>query len=285
MLLAHLLRRGRAWLYAHPEHVLLPTNLTAYQALVARRARREPVAYLTGSKEFFGLDFSVAPTVLIPRPETEQLVELALEILCATHFCQVPPERGQIPPKRSGGGGKCALPDWSDISDRPGLIVDVGTGSGAIAVSLAVHMPQAHVVAVDNSSAALALAQQNAARHGVARRVHYVQGHLLAPLSKNVRLVVANLPYLSSAELAAAQPEVAGWEPHSALDGGPDGLTLMRDLFAMAADRLRPGSVLLTEIGAGQGAEALALARRHFPHAGAEIVRDHAGRDRILVVR
>lgn len=253
VLLAHVLGQDRAWLYAHPEHVLSSPQLSAYQALLSRRAGREPVAYLTGHKEFFGLGFIVTPDVLIPRPETERLVELALKRMAT--------------------------------SSSPGTIADVGTGSGAIAVTLAVHLPQAHVIATDTSPAALAVAQRNAARHGVADRVFCVQGNLLAPLTGVLHLIVANPPYLSQAELATAPPEVACWEPRAALDGGLDGLAIIRHLLRMASSRLHPSGALLMEIGAGQRVGALALAHRHFPQATVEIARDYAGHDRLLVVR
>jgi release factor glutamine methyltransferase len=256
VLLAHALNRDRGWLYAHPEQILSSHQLSVYQSLVSCRAKREPVAYLTGHKEFFGLEFTVTRDVLIPRPETERLVELALE--------------------------------WMAATSSPPIIADVGTGSGAIAVTLAVHLPQAQVIATDTSAAALVIAQRNATRHGVADRVGYVQGDLLAPLARRWRysyFIAANPPYLSQAELAAAPPEVAHWEPHAALDGGPDGLSVIRRLLIMAADRLHPGGALLVEIGAGQGAEVLKLAQRHFPQAMVEIARDYAERDRLLAVR
>jgi release factor glutamine methyltransferase len=253
VLLAHVLGSDRAWLYAHPEHALSPVQVSDYQSLISRRAEREPVAYLTGHKEFFGLDFIVTPDVLIPRPETEGLVELALQ--CAA-----------------------SLP-------RPHRVVDVGTGSGAIAVTLAVHLPQTHVLAIDTSLAALTLARRNAARHGVAQRIHCIQGNLLAPLARPVDLIVANPPYLSQAELASAPPEVACWEPSVALHGGLDGLAVIRHLLTMAAHRMAPGGALLVEIGATQGAETLNLAHRYFPQAIAQIIQDYAGHDRLLVVR
>ncbi len=255
VLLAHVLERDRAWLYAHPEHALAPDQLGDYQALIGRRAEREPVAYLTGHKEFFGLDFVVTPDVLIPRPETERTVEIALEIL---------------------GAGS---------SSEVKAIADVGTGSGAIAVALAVHARAAHVFAADVSAAALAVARRNAVRHGVAGRVDCLQADLLSPLKGPFHLIVANLPYLSQAELAAAPPEVARWEPRLALEGGPDGLADIRRLLAASVSRLHPAGALLAEIGAGQGADVLALAGQHFPRATVEIAPDYAGLDRVLIVR
>ncbi len=255
VLLAHVLEQDRAWLYAHPEYTLTLDQLGDYRTLIARRAEREPVAYLTGHKEFFGLDFVVTPGVLIPRPETERLVEIALQVL----------EAG--------------------ASSQAAAIADVGTGSGAISIALATHARAAHVVAVDVSAAALAVARHNAVRLGVAGRVDCLQGDLLTPLRGPFHLIVANLPYLSQADLAAAPPEVTRWEPRLALAGGPDGLAAIRRLLAAAANRLHPAGALLAEIGAGQGAAVLALADQHFPRATVEIAQDYAGLDRVLVVR
>lgn len=252
VLLTHVLGQNRAWLYAHPEHMPSPPQLTAYQSLLSRRAEREPVAYVIGHKEFFDLEFIVTPEVLIPRPETEQLVERALQ--------------------------------WATDSSGALNIADVGTGSGAIAVTLAVHLPEAHVIAIDTSPATLTVAQRNAARHGVTDHLQCVQGNLLSPLAKSLHLIVANPPYLSQAELTMAPPEVAHWEPRAALDGGPDGLAIIRQLLEMASDRLRAGGALLVEIGARQGARVLTLAHHYFSQATVEIARDYAGHDRLLVV-
>jgi len=254
VLLAHILGRDRSWLYAHPGRPLSSHQLNACQSLVSRRVDREPVAYLVGHKEFFDLDFFVTRDVLIPRPETEHLVEWALQ--------------------------------WAS-SAKPGplSVADVGTGSGAIAVTLAAHVPRAHIFATDTSRPALAVARDNAVRHGVASRVSCVMGDLLAPLAGPFHLIAANPPYLSHADLASTPPEVARWEPRPALDGGPDGLEAIRRLLAMAATRLCAGGLLLVEIGAGQGLDVLALAGRYFEQATFEIARDYAGLDRLLVVR
>lgn len=252
VLLSHVLQRPRTWLYAHPTYRLNPEQMMAYQALIRRRAMREPVAYLTGHKEFFGLDFMVTPDVLVPRPETEGLVELILE--------------------RIAGRGHYML------------AADVGTGSGAIAVCLAVHLSHIKVLACDISAAALAVAHRNVTKHQVERRVLCVQADLLPPCAAPFDLIVSNPPYLCQAELAAAAPEVRNWEPRRALDGGPDGLAVIRPLLAAAATRLHPRGLLVIEIGADQGRPVVELARRWFPHACARIRQDYAGRDRILVV-
>jgi len=253
VLLAHILDQDRAWLYAHPDHVLSLAQSSAYQALVSRRARREPVAYLTGHKEFYALDFFVTPDVLIPRPETEEMVEQAIH--------------------------------WVKTSYVSGAVVDVGTGSGAIAVTLALHLPHIQVIATDTSSAALAVARRNAARHGVAHRVFFLQADLLAPLREPLGLIVANPPYVSHSELSAAPPEVARWEPRAALDGGPDGLAVIRQLLGLVSQRLAPGGGLFVEIGAGQGCDVLELARHYFPGAIVDIAKDYANRDRLLFVQ
>lgn len=253
VLLAHVLDQDRAWLYAHPDDTLSLTQSRAYQSLLDRRARREPVAYLTGHKEFYALDFYVTPHVLVPRPETELLVDRAIQYI--------------------------------ETLSTSATIADVGTGSGAIAVTLALHLPQAQIIATDTSPGALVVARRNAARYGVASRVFPIQADLLAPLSQRLDLIVANPPYLNHDELCTASPEVAYWEPRAALDGGPDGLAIIRRLLAMASNRLASGAALLVEIGASQGYGVLDLARRHFTGATVEIAKDYTNRDRLLFVQ
>ncbi len=252
LLLAHVLGVNRAALWTWPDRLLTPKELTRYRELVARRARREPLAYIIGRREFFGLEFAVNPAVLIPRPETELLVEHALRLV-----------------RR-----------WAPTPD----IADVGAGSGAMAVALAVHLPQATVYALDASDQALALTAENARRHGVGDRVRCLLGDLLAPLPGPVDLIVANLPYVATGEWEGLAPEIRLYEPRPALDGGPDGLALIRRLLATAAPCLRPGGALLIEIGADQGAAVTALARRHFPQAAVQLYPDYAGLDRLVAI-
>ncbi len=249
ILLSHALGITRVQLHAHPQGQLSPTELARYHQLIERRARREPVAYIVGHKEFYGLDLFVDERVLIPRPETELLVEKAIE-----------------------------------IGQRQSVVADVGTGSGAIAVSLAVHLPQILVYATDASPAALEIAARNCRRHGVEDRVHLLQGHLLEPLPEPVDLIVANLPYVSQAELAQLPPEINCYEPREALNGGPDGLDHIRRLLAQAGGHLKSRGIVLLEIGATQGQAVIALARRNFPAARVEIVKDYAGLDRVVIV-
>lgn len=252
LLLAHVLSVNRAALFAWPERRLTLKELTGYRDLVARRAAREPLAYILGYREFFGLDFEVGPDVLIPRPETELLVEQALRL--------------------------------ARVRPSPVWIADVGAGSGAIAVALAVHLPEATIFALDRSPAALAVTARNAGRHGVSERVHPRLGDLLEPLSETLDLIVANLPYVTTAEWENLPPEIRDHEPRSALDGGPDGLTFIRRLLETAAPHLRPGGAILMEIGAGQGQTVLDLAVRHFPQARVQLVQDYAALDRVVIV-
>jgi release factor glutamine methyltransferase len=250
-LLAYVVGRGRAWLLAHPEAPLSGAQAAQLAALLGRAAAGEPLAYLVGEREFCGLTFEVTPDVLIPRPESEALVEVALEWV---H------ERGKSDP----------------------AIVDVGTGSGAIAITLATRLPQARIAAVELSAPALAVARRNTQRHAVANRVSLVRGDLLASLAGPFDLVLANLPYVGTAELAAL--EVGRWEPRLALDGGVDGLDLVRRLLLLAPARLASGGRLALEIGADQGERVVALCREAFPQAAVRLERDLAGLDRIALV-
>ena len=293
LLLAHVLEVNRAAILAHPHQRLTPKALTRYRDLVDRRAHREPLAYIVGHREFYGLDLYVNPHVLIPRPETELLVEHALELA------------RNLPP-------------------RP-TIVDVGAGSGAIAVTLAVHLPQAMVYALDASSEALAVVAKNAERHGVRDRVRCLPGDLLQPLAelspetaggsadpswpdqadpswpdqagpswpdqagpawqRQAGLITANLPYISASEWGSLAPEIREYEPRAALAGGPDGLDLIRRLLATAGPFLGPGSALLVEIGASQGEAVTALAQAHLSPAEVRLIQDYAGLDRLVVVQ
>ncbi|MBN1137116.1 MAG: peptide chain release factor N(5)-glutamine methyltransferase [Anaerolineae bacterium] len=257
LLLAYTLGLNRAAILAQPDRPLTPKELTRFRDLVARRAAREPLPYITGHREFFGLDFAVDARVLIPRPETELLVEHALRI--------ARPVPGSLPPALE--------------------IADVGAGSGAIAVALAVHLPRATVYALDDSAGALALTAENARRHNVAGRVRCRQGDLLAPLPGPVSLVTANLPYVAAGEWADLPPEIRDHEPRAALDGGPDGLDAISRLLATTGPYLHPGGALLLEIGASQGAAVTALARRYFPAADLQLHRDYAGLDRLVIVQ
>ena len=228
--------------------------------MIMRRVQREPLAYLTKRKEFFGLEFLVDRRVLIPRPETELLVELAVARLRAM------------------------------LSTNPAPIVaDVGTGCGAIAVSVAIQIPTAKVYALDVSPEALEVARVNCqrhgmTRHGVAGRVELLRGDLLEPLGERVDLVLANLPYIARSEFATLQPEIVEYEPRVALDGGQDGMDGIRCLLEQAGEHLAPGASIMLEIGSDQGAVGRALADRFFPNARIEVHLDYAGHDRVLEI-
>jgi release factor glutamine methyltransferase len=250
-LLAHVVGRGRAWLLAHHEAPLSDGQVAQFDTLLGRAAAGEPLAYLVGEREFCGLAFSVTPDVLIPRPETESLVETALE--------------------------------WARECGKPGpAIVDVGTGCGAIAITLATRLSEAQIVAVELSSPALAVARNNVQRHAVAERVHLVRGDLLSALAGPFDVILANLPYIGTVELAALA--VGQWEPRLALDGGADGLDVVRGLLKQAPLRLAPGGRLALEIGADQGERVLALCREALPQASVRLRQDLAGLDRIVLV-
>ena len=219
-------------------------QLAAVGAALERRLQREPAAYISGEREFYGLSFRMTPDVLVPRPETELLVEIALQ------------------------------------EATPGEVVaDIGTGSGCVAISMANTRPDLHVLGVELSRAALDVAADNAQRHGVA--MDLVRGDLAAPVGA-ASVVVANLPYIPTEEVAALEPEVDHWEPAVALDGGSDGLVLVRRLLEDCANRLRP-RLLALEVGFGQ-AEAVAQfgATRG---AGVEVRKDLAGIDRVVCCR
>ncbi len=223
-----------------------------FEALVARRGRREPVARIVGRREFWGLDFEVTPAVLVPRPESELLVETALARL----------------------GDRNAA--WA--------VADVGTGSGCLSVALARELPRARVVATDISPDALAVARRNAERHGVAERVAFRRADLLDGLTGPFDLIVSNPPYVPDAVIDTLAPEVRWHEPAAALRGGPDGLDTVRRLAAAAADRLGPGGWLIVEVGAGQSGDAAGIARRAGMRV-ADVRADLQGIPRAVVIQ
>jgi len=258
LLLCHILGKERSYLYMYPEYELDPAQEAGWHALLSRREQGEPVAYLLGSKAFYGLDFCVDRRVLIPRPETELLVEAALSI-CRQRLAQ----------------------------ERVPLVADIGTGSGVIPISLAVHEPALPLLyASDLSSAALEVARVNCRRHGVGERIQLLQGHLLTPLPQAVDLLLANLPYIGTAEQESLLPDIVDYEPSLALFSGPAGLDLLQQLLQEASSQrcLRPGAILLLEIGYRQRAPLTRLAQQVWPQARIRCLRDYAGWDRILQI-
>ena len=255
VLLRHTLRLDRARLYARLQEGLSTADEAAFRSLLARRLAHEPTAYIVEHREFYGLDFETTPAALIPRPETELLVDEAL----------------------------ARLRERPDPGGRP-LIVDVGTGNGAIAVALAVHLPLAILLAVDLSREALALASRNARRHGVEGRISFVRADLLAPLARPADVIVANLPYVRTADWEALPREIREHEPRLALDGGPEGLREIGRLLEQAPPCLAPGGSLLVEVGPPQAAAALELAYRCFSNGRAHVLPDAAGLERMLAI-
>jgi len=247
VLLAHVLKASRTTLLTHPERSLSARQLANYRTLIRRRASGYPLPYLTGRAEFYGLEFEVTPEVLIPRPETETLVDLAL-------------------------------------ARRPATVVEVGAGSGCIAVSLAVNLPEATICAIDISPAALAVARRNVERHAVSARVHLMVGDVFNPRPGPVDLIVSNPPYIPTSMRASLPASVRNHEPRLALDGGVDGMRIIQRLLAQAPAVLKPGGGLLIEIGADQGEAASRLAHTFFPQATVHIHPDLAGRDRVLEI-
>ena len=226
LLLGHVLGQDRAWVLAHPEEALTGGQIEGYLAHVRRRALHEPIQYILGEQEFYGLALRVTPAVLIPRPETEHLVEAVLAHVAA---------------------------------DAPVRIIDVGTGSGAIAIALAHHRPSAVFDALDLSPQALHIAVDNAGRHGVAERIRFRQSDLLAAVAgeQPADVIVANPPYVPAGE--QLEPQVADWEPHTALFAGPDGMDIYARLLPQALEALKPGGLLALELGAGQQPALTAL--------------------------
>jgi len=250
LLLMHAMDLGRTGLYVRLEDDLPSRCGAAIADLVSRRLRREPVAYILKNREFYGLDFYVGPGVLIPRPETETLVEEAKALV-----------RREFP-------------------SRNPVIADIGTGSGAIAVSLARLFPRAKVYAADISRPALDIAALNCIRHGV--RVELLQGDLLAPLPQPVDIIVANLPYVRDDELIALSEEIRDHEPHIALAGGVDGLDIVRRLIIAAPDRLRDGGVVLLEIAPSQAEALVSWAAGLGSWSSVDVIRDCGGVVRVL---
>jgi release factor glutamine methyltransferase len=247
LLLRHVLKISQTQLYLDLDRELSPKQEKTFRNLIRRRLKGEPTAYITGHREFYGLDFRVNPDVLIPRPESELLVEKALQI--ARHHSLA-------------------------------TIAEIGTGCGAIAISLAINLPRAKIYATDISAPALKVARTNCQKHGVTRRVHLLPGNMLDPLPETVDLIAANLPYVKESELPVYFP--VSFEPVLALNGGPDGLDKIRQLSRQLNDKLRPGGYLLLEMGQGQQKAVTTLLSRLFPSAQIEVIPDLSSIDRVV---
>lgn len=255
LLLAHALNTDRTHLFQRLRDQLAPDAESAFDALLQRRLAHEPTPYILGRREFYGLEFEVTQSAIIPRPETETLVELVIAFV------------------------------RTRVAGRGTRVADVGVGCGAIAVALASELPEADVIATDISPDALALARRNARRHRLAERIRFLQGDLLEPLDAPVDIIAANLPYVRRDDFEAAPPEIRDHEPRLGLDGGPDGLRLIERLLRTAPPHLKPGGALFAEIGEQQANRARGLAMESFPGARIEVKRDLSGLDRVLAVR
>ena len=260
LLLAHVLKVPRIKLYTDYERVLADRDLAAYKALVQRAAEHEPIAYLTGTAHFFNLEFEVNRDVLIPRPDTETLVENVLQL--ARH------QSGMEAPR----------------------VLDLCTGSGCVAAAIAHHLKSATVLATDISEGAVVVARRNIERLGLAGRVVVEQGDLYDALSKVVdvqpfNLIVSNPPYIPTGKLEALDRNVRDYEPIRALDGGLDGTAIHRRILSGAAERLIPGGRIYLEIGYDQGELARDIASGHNEFEDVKILKDYSGNDRVLTAR
>ncbi len=253
ILLSHSLKIPRIQLYVQFERVLNEDELAEYKKLILRRSKREPIAYITGHQPFMSLDLEVNPSVLVPRPETEKLVEVAIE----------------------------------SAKDLPfPHIADIGTGSGAIAVALAKYLPKAKLIGTDTSKGAIEIAKRNAEKHGVSDRCQFIEGDLFEPLAEykdRFDMIVSNPPYIKTSEIDTLQPEISKFEPRGALDGGEDGLKYYKQIIGRADEYLKQSGLLIIELGAGQLREVQEIISSSAKYAGTSVKKDLSGLDRVLV--
>jgi release factor glutamine methyltransferase len=254
LLLAQCLQRDRIRLYTDFEYQLTPDELARFREFVRRRGKREPVAYITGYKEFWSLRLAVTPDVLIPRPDTEVLVEETVKVM-----------------KARGSAG-------------PLSILDIGTGSGAIALALAKEFPDADIAALDVSAQALAVAQVNAQSCNFGGRIEFLCGDSLhgVPEGRRFDAIVSNPPYIPSTDIDMLEPEIKNFEPRLALDGGPDGLDFYRAVIPHVYRYLNADGFVALEIGDGQGAAVAELFAAAGQYSAARIVKDYAHKDRVV---
>jgi release factor glutamine methyltransferase len=286
VLLCHALEVGREYLYSHSEAPLAPPAAVRYRESIRRRRLREPVAYITGRKEFWSLDLVVTPDVLIPRPETELLVEVCLKLAREMEQgagSQEPELGGRRPDVRNPnpeGSAPCSML-FAPCALR---VLELGTGSGAIAISLAHELQGAEIVATDASAASLQVAQKNAARFAMAGRIEFLQGNLFGavPTHRRFDFILANPPYVRSTELETLPPEVRCWEPLMALNGGEDGLNCYRDIAAKAHWYLAEGGCILLEIGSDMTADVSRLFNETNRYTAPSIYQDYGDRNRVF---
>jgi release factor glutamine methyltransferase len=258
VLLSYVLKKDRAWIITHIHDVLDGAACSSFQGILERRTRREPLQYLTGKQEFWGLEFKVTPDVLIPRPETELVVETAIGI--------------------AAGSGSQAV------------IVDLGVGSGCITISLAKELPGARFFAIDKAEEALIMARENASKHGVSNRIRFLNGDLFEPLEKldirgRIDIIVSNPPYVGAGESSTLQPEVRDYEPGMALFAGPLGTEIHKTIIENAPEYLKRQGALVMEMGIGQAGVLCKLIRATGAYEPAIVHKDLAGIERVIVAR
>ena len=257
LLLRHVLDKDRAWLLVHMQDKLDDQGQRSFERSIERRKLREPLQYITGTQEFWGIPLTVTPDVLIPRPETEFVVEAALKAVS-----------GHTTP----------------------VIVDLCTGSGCIAISLAKELPKARLFATDRSDLAVPIAQENARQNGVADRIRFLEGDLFGPLEEmdlrgRIDCIVTNPPYVRSGDLVTLQPEVRDFEPEMALVAGPDGTEIAERIIHRAPEYLKSGAPLIMEMGIGQAAALRNIIEHTHAFGPIEIVKDLAGIERVIITR
>jgi len=288
LLLAHVLHLPRLNLYLNFDRALSESELDALRQMVKRRGQREPLQHILGSASFCGLELAVTREVLVPRPETELLAERAWNFLLARQASagNSAPSVPEGRPSASAGHLAAPAPQLSTLNYQLSTVLDFGTGSGCLAIAVAANCPNSLVYALDISPVALAVAAANAARHGVADRIRFLCGKGFGPVPEGVRfdLIVANPPYIPSHQIASLQPEVRDFDPRLALDGGPDGLAVIRQLAAEAPPFLRPDGRLMLEFGDGQAQSVSALCRAHGWQVEA-LEPDYTGQPRFLVAQ
>ncbi len=245
------MKQPASWVLSHPEYQLDPEEEDALNTYLSRLVSREPLAYITGIQSFFDLEFNVSPYVLIPRPETELLVENAIQA--------------------------------ADLFQRPFSIADVGTGSGCISISLAKSLSSARIIATDISLNALRIAKENIQYHQVEKYIHLVQANLLAGIQTKFHIICANLPYIPTGKLS--ELSILNYEPRLALDGGKDGLIYIRQLFQGIQDKLHAGGVIIIEIEYTQESRIKNICKQLLPSFSCTILNDLAGLPRVAVIR
>jgi release factor glutamine methyltransferase len=258
VLLSHIIHKDRVWLITHRADVLDDKDQRDFDEAIERRSKREPLQYIIGNQEFWGLEFKVTPDVLIPRPETELIIEAAIAMV--------------------------------QDRNKPVRIIDLCTGSGCIAVSLAKELANAHVIATDASEKALAVARENTRDHGVADRIRYLEGDLFEPLKEldirgQIDIIVSNPPYVRESDLAALQSEVKDYEPLMALVAGPEGTEIAQRIIRHATEYLKKNGALIMEMGLGQAGALTRMTEATGAYGKPEVLKDLAGIERVIVAR